>query len=228
MEKIILSILTSFGGGAVVAGIIIKFFCTHISNRIDKKYDVKLTKEVESFKAGLSKDIEAYKGNLNKEYASLTTTLGKKQYISEKKFDTQLEIFKELSTAFANMVRDISILVPTGLTYYPEDYQEKLKLQAEQYDRAHKSAVMAQDVLIAVIPFIPDELYVQYDNIRAKATIQLAAYEKRYDVGYMAPQSEKESYTKEDYAMTREINEDFKSLNEAVREYLDNLDVIPH
>lgn len=75
-------------------------------------------------------------------------------------------------------------------------------------------------------PFIPEELFNGYDNILRLCKLQLDAFERRWNVLYLAPQAEKESFTTDDYKRTKEINESFTRLNNMVRDYLSKLDVI--
>lgn len=224
--KFILSIVASFGGGTVVAGIIIRFFSNRIADRIGKRYEAELTKSIEKYKFELSKEVEAYKAELNKEYAAITTSLGKKQYISEKRFDMEFEIFQRLSLAYAEMVRDISTMIPAGIAYYPQDHEEKLRVQEKQYKEAVRSVKKAQDALFSLEAFIPKEFVDEYQKIRSECNLQLDAFEKRYDAGYMVSQEEKEQFTREDYNRTIAINKELSALTDKVRSYLESLDVL--
>ena len=72
------------------------------------------------------------------------------------------------------------------------------------------------------------------DWIRRKAVFksnvtqeqQLSAYERRWNVGYIAPQKEKEQFTSEEYQKSEKIREDMSSLNKEIRAYLSELEVI--
>ncbi|MCH4039169.1 MAG: DUF3023 domain-containing protein [Lachnospiraceae bacterium] len=226
ITKFILSIVAPFGGVAVVTVMIIRFFSIRIADRISKKYEAELTKNIEEYKSELSKEVEAYKAELNKEYATITTSLGKKQYISEKRFDAEFEIFQRLSLAYAEMVRDISIMIPVGVTYYPPDHEEKLKLQENQHKEAVRSVKKAQDALFSLEAFIPKEFVDEYQKIRSECNLQLDDFEKRYDVGAMVSQDEKERFTREARNRTISINEELNALTDKVRSYLESLDVI--
>lgn len=56
--------------------------------------------------------------------------------------------------------------------------------------------------------------------------LQLGVFERRWNVLYIAPQKEKETFTNADYARTEEINNKLKEVNNEVRVYLSKLDVI--
>lgn len=124
--KFVLSMVASFGGGAAVAGIVIRFFSKQIADRISKKYEVDLTKSIERYKSELLKEVEDYKAEVNKKYAAITTSLGKKQYISEKRFDAEFEIFQKLSLAYSEMVRDITLMNSAESSYYLMDRKDEI------------------------------------------------------------------------------------------------------
>lgn len=57
--------------------------------------------------------------------------------------------------------------------------------------------------------------------------LQLEAYTKRFNVGYLAPQAEKEKFDREDYQRTRDINSKLKELTQGIRTYLIESEVLP-
>jgi len=162
----------------------------------------------------MKKEIEEYKSKLEN-----------KTYISKTKFDTEFKIYRELSKAFFEMVRDVSIMIPIGVASYPADREAKKEYENKLYKAAVKSCVAAQDVLSANVPFISESLCDKYEEINKLCKIQLNAFERRWNVCYLASQEEKESFSSEDYKRTEEINEKYRQLNNEVRKYLDSLDV---
>ena len=56
--------------------------------------------------------------------------------------------------------------------------------------------------------------------------LQLDEFEKRWDVGCLVAQEVKETFSQDAYNRTGEINENFKRLNNEIREYLETLDVL--
>ena len=105
-------------------------------------------------------------------------------------------------------------------------YISKTKFDAEHYSTARASVVVAQDELNSNAPFIPEQFYESYEEIRRLGGLQLSEFEERWNVGYFAPQEEKETLSREAYKRTGEINEKFKKLNNEIREYLKTLDVL--
>ena len=99
-------------------------------------------------------------------------------------------------------------------------------MDEEHYSTARASVVVAQDELNSNAPFIPEQFYESYEEIRRLGGLQLSEFEERWNVGYFAPQEEKETLSREAYKRTGEINEKFKKLNNEIREYLKTLDVL--
>ena len=83
-----------------------------------------------------------------------------------------------------------------------------------------------KDELNSNTPFIPEKFYEAYEEICKLCGMQLSEFEERWNVGYFASQEEKESLSSEAYKRTGEINAKFKQLNNEIREYLSNLDVL--
>lgn len=202
--QIILGVVASVGGIGAVIVLIIKFSVNMIAKALEERYTLKLNKELELYK----------------------TNLDNKIYISKTKFDTEFGVYRELSKAFFEMVRDISIMIPSGLAKYPADKDAKKEYENKMYDNAFSSTVAAQDALNGNAPFISESLFDEYVRIVKLCQVQLGIFESRWNVYYLASQEEKESFSIEDYQRTDEINERFKTLNEHIREYLSKLDVL--
>ena len=204
LMKIVIAIVTSIGGIGVVFTGVVYFTSNFIAERMQKKYELKLNEKLESYKASIEN----------------------KKYISKTKFDAEFSLYRSLSKAFFDMVKDVSILIPQGYTTVPADKDAKKKFDENNYNRAQKSVVLAQDELHSNAAFIPEEFYKSYEEIRKLCSLQLSEFEMRWNVGYLANQEQKESLPREAYARTGEINDKFMELNAKIREYLDNLDVL--
>ncbi len=202
--QVILGVITCLGGFGVIFTAVIKFSSNIIAERLQEKYSLKLNKELEAYKSSLESRI----------------------YISKTKFDAEFEIYRSLSKAFFEMVKDISVMIPSGFSVQIADEEKKREHDNKLYDIACKSCVNAQDTLNGNAPFIPEELFNKYTEIMKLCGLQLGAFERRWNVLYIAPQKEKETFTHEDYARTEEINNKLKEVNNEVRAYLSKLDVI--
>ena len=202
--KITVSIVGGLGGITVIFAAIVRYLSDFIADRLSKKYELRLSKELENYKSSLEN----------------------KTYISRAKFDTEFAIYRELSSDFSDAVLAINIMVPSGLTMVPADREARLELDKKHYEAAVKAIVKAQDSLKSNIPFIPENIYDGYNELLKLFGLQLAAYEDRFVVTDLRPQSEKETFSRDDYKRTREISEKWITINNKIRKYLNSLEII--
>lgn len=202
--KIVLGVLVSVGGIGGIIIFVIKFSVELIAKRLEEKYTLKLNKELEKYKSRLDNKI----------------------YISKTKFDAEFSIYRELSKSFFDMVKNINSMIPIGLVNVPADKEVRKKFENECYENACRSVVQAQDTLISNAPFMSSELFEKYDEILKLCRLQLSAFEKRWNVLYIASQEEKESFSGDDYLRGSEIQNKFTDLIKNIREYLTRLDVL--
>ena len=202
--KIVLEVVAAIGGIGVIFTAVIAFSSKFIADRLQKKYDIRLNEELESYKAGLEN----------------------KKYISKTKFDAEFQLYKNLSKCFFDAVKTISVMIPQGYAKAPADKDVKKKVQEEYYMAAFTAVIAAQDELNSNVAFIPERFFDSYEEIRKLCMLQLDEFEKRWDVGYLADQEVKETFSRDAYNRTGEINENFKRLNNEIREYLETLDVL--
>lgn len=202
--EIIISLVASVGGIGVIFTAVTYFSSNFIAERLQKKYDLKLNERFENYKANVEN----------------------KKYISKTKFDAEFALYRSLSKAFFDMLKNISVMIPHGYTTVPADKEVRKKVDEEHYKSALSSVVTAQDELNSNAAFIPEKFYDAYEEIRKLCVLQLNEFEQRWNVFYLASQEEKETISPEAYKRTGEINEKFKKLNNEIREYLDNLDVL--
>lgn len=202
--KIGLTVVTSLGGGgAIIAGFV--HFCSErIADALSKQYELKMQKEFEKFRSSIES----------------------KTYISKTRFDTEFELYRNLSSAFSEMVKSISIMVPYGYVQVPANEETRQQYDAECHDDALKATVIAQDLLESNIPFIPEDIYERYVELLSLCKMQLSAFERRYNILDFRTKEEKESFSDKDYERTKEINQKWTEQNQSIRKYLSTLDVI--
>lgn len=196
--------IVSAGGVGGIAIAVIKFSSNIIAERISAKYENKLEQVLEKYK----------------------TELSKKEYVSQVKFDAEFEIYRTLSKEFSTAVKNISLMIPDGMAYFPADEDKRKEYENNNYVNANNAIVMAQDALYANGAFISEDLYNKYNEILALCGQQLNAFQRRYNVLYFASQEKKESYTDKEYERTITIKEKWLELNNCVREYISKLEVI--
>ena len=84
--KIALMIIGCFGGVGAIVSATVEFTSEKIAERLEKKYELRLNKELEDFK--------------NK--------LENKSYVSKTRFDTEFNIYRQLSESTVIMVKAVS------------------------------------------------------------------------------------------------------------------------
>lgn len=202
--KIAISAVTALGGFGVIFIAVIKFSSEIIAKRLEEKYSLKLNKELEKYKSSLDN----------------------KNYISKAKFDIELNIYRELSKYFFEMVKNINALIPYGYTKVLADKEAQKKVETENYKKSIESIIAAQDCLNGNAAFIPENIFKCYDELLIISRIQTDVFSDRWDVLYLVPQEEKERLSLEDYNRTKELNDKFKVLNQTIRKYLSELEII--
>ena len=198
--QIVLCAVGSAGGiGVIIIGVI-KWSANKIADGLTKKYEIKLQKEIEKFKANVENKI----------------------YISKTKFDAEFQLYRQLSKVCTNMVKIACQLFPIVTKDVDEDYEKSEKLYLEARD----AVVVAQDEIYSSVPFISAELYEKFSNLENLCKIQLSCFEDfrlRPDAKEFRTQCRDEFNNV--YKRTREITECFENLLENMRCYLVKLDV---
>lgn len=202
--KIVLCVIGSLGGVSVIFVAVIKYCTDIIAERLSKKYELKMQKELERYKSGLDNKI----------------------YISKAKFDTEFALYRELSKSFFEMVVSITTMIPAGYAKYPADKETRKEYENNLYNTALERTVAAQDAINSNAPFIPENLHDMYQEIMGLCRIQLGVFEERWNILSFASQEEKERFSLEDYKRSGEISSKFKELNTELRNYLAKLDII--
>lgn len=202
--KIAVSIIGGFGGIAAIFTAIVRYSSDLIADRLSKKYELKLSKELEKYKSSLEN----------------------KTHISRARFDIELAIYRELSSGFSDAVTAINIMIPSGYAIVPVDRKDRLELDKRHHEAAVEAVVKAQDSLKSNIPFIQENIYNEYNELLKLLNLQLTAYEDRFVVTDLRPQSEKETFSRDDYKRTSEMNEKWKTINNQIRKHLNSLEVI--
>ncbi len=193
-------IVSAGGIGAIIIGVI-KFTSNSIADALSKKYELKLNKELELYKAGVENKI----------------------YISKTKFDTEFQLYRQLSQSFTNMTKEVMQLFPS----FTKDAQDDYDKYKTQHDKAIDAIIVAQDELYASAAFISADLYERFTEIENLCKRQLSDFQDfrlRPDAEEFRKEC-REAFN-ETYKRTREIDDKFTKLLETMREYISRLDVI--
>ena len=201
ITSIALACITSAGGvGAIILGVI-KLSSNTIASNLEKKYELRMNKELELYKAGV----------------------GNKIYISKTKFDTEFQLYRQLSNCFTRMVKEVAQLFPV-LT---KDMRNDHEAFQGMHNRALDAIVLAQDELCSSAPFISKGLYEKFLEIENLCKHQLSDFQDfRLRPDAKSYQVELNKEYREAYNRTRKINQKLNELLEELRDYISKLDVI--
>ena len=197
------AILASVGGAGIVICAVSGFVSARVAHHIDKKYEQRLSKELERYKLSLEKH----------------------RYITKTQFDKEFEIYHELSKAFFSMIVKLSSFTE-GTLELKELPEENRKIKVDEITRMIEKAGRAQNVLYENGAFIPKEIFDLYDALYEKANDLFWSYEKRCRAYVFGKLSFDDLIHEGDKITEKEIENDFFAVNTKLREYLNTLAII--
>lgn len=200
--QIVLTAIVSAGGVGFVGYCAVKACVKYIADALAKRYEAKLAQETEKYKSELSK----------------------KEYVSKTRFDAEFQIYRDLSSVYFDLVKEINSLVPIGISNVPADQDDRDEEEKTHLNTAVQIAVKTQDVLNKNAPFIPEAFYDAYDNILYLCRLQIDAVQRKWNLfqHYRAAGA----LNNDDFDRTKEINKTFREINNAIRKHLAALDVM--
>lgn len=198
--KLVLAIIASIGGIGVVFTAVVAFTSNLIAERLQMKYDHRLNKELEKYKAGIDS----------------------KKYISKTKFDAEFSLYRSLSKAYFDMIKAVSTMATIYLQHDSIDKSNR----DEIYNNAFSFAVIAQDELMSNAAFIPKGFYDGYEEIRRLCLEQIMDIGERWNTGTITAGAEQDIFKRDTQVRSTKIDQRFGKLNDEIREYLNSLDVL--
>lgn len=148
----------------------------------------------------------------------------KKNYVSKVRFDTEFNIYKELSKTFFAMDACINTLIPAGLSYQSADEEIRKENDKTNFMNANNSIVDAQNCLYQNTPFIPEQFVSKYQELLELSKKQTSAFMQRWVVSNL--NNDKADLGIEVYERSTEIHNKLMELNSEIRNYLSTLDVL--
>ena len=208
--KIITAAITSAGGVGARVWITSKFLANKAADRLEKRYEAKLAKELEEYK----------------------TQLNQKEFISKTKFETEFKIYQELSEKQITLVYECKAAVGALQGAFQDDLSE----YANFVDVFGKYAHEANLCLRKYAPFISAEIYDKYREFNEHVTtvcdlsimVFNAVKSKSDDIQF--------NYYGDHYNLVKSMQQiqrleahltiESEEITKDVRQYLKNLDVI--
>lgn len=132
-------------------------------------------------------------------------------------------MYRELSQAFAVLVKECSQLFPTFTNDARDDYEKYKSI----HDKCVDVIVSSQDKLNACAPFISEDIFLGYIELEKLCKTQLSYFKdfrlrpdaKDYRIDC------RDAY-RETYKRTRDIQEKYRNISTTLRTYIDSIDVI--
>lgn len=199
--KTLSAIIISFGGAGAIIVAVTKFSVNRIADSLEKKYELKLSKELETFK----------------------NRLENKSYVSKARFDAEFQIYRQLSEITVTTVKEISQLFPT----FTRDCRDDYDTYKQRYDLALEKTVKYQDTLASCAPFISADMYSLFSTLEVKCKSQLGAFvdfRLRPDAEEYVKEC-KDAY-KDVWTRTKDIQKDIDIIIEKLRDHLAQLEVM--
>ncbi len=156
---------------------------------------------------------EKLKTSLNKELDKIKIDLSKKEYISRIKFDTEYQIYRELSGSFFDLVREVKSVVPGEDAAAPAAEDASEKLEEKAFFEARDVFIKARDLLQKDAPFITEQLFDSFETILHLCEVQISVIQGR---GKLKP---------EDHDRTKAILDKHSDLQKELRNYLSSLEI---
>lgn len=119
---------------------------------------------------------EGQKTEFAKQLEILKSKNEKVNYITKTQFDAEFKMYQELSEASFQMLLDNSKLFPMGIDRLPESKEAQDKIFQERFNKANSSLVNYQNMLFKYAPFIKEENYILFDELKEMGRLQLIYY----------------------------------------------------
>ena len=163
----------------------------------------------------------------DKKLENYKSMLENKNYVSKVRFDAEFLLYREIMVSCRNMINDVYFIYPT-FANVPADKDARKKYEEEIYISASNSYNEFNQLLTSNAPFIPKDFYLRFYEIMKQCKQNLNTFSDRWNVfikSWWEGSKEKREAESSAYARTGEINKEFESLVDDIRDYLNTLDV---
>lgn len=185
MEVALACVISAGGiGGIIIA--VVKLSVASIEKRFERKYTEK--------------------------FAVFKSDIDKKQYISQVRFDAEIEIYKQLSRKYGELVLQIMVKASNIDKYKLDDMQDK------EMGEINYLAYQAVSELYSSAPFIQEDIYNDFLNIYEMS--------RKLLVQWGEEQKSSTNETKNDVCEANEIYQKYNDTIVKVREYTSKLEGI--
>ena len=211
--RIIAAAVISAGGAGVIIVSCIKWGANYLSERMLRKYDAKLNKDIEQYKHELELETEKYR--IKSEKITFVTKI---------QFETEFLAYKALFDSLYDFTVYTGKLFPI-YDEVPEDEEERKELYKKRYNNFCDAFNKFSEALERNAPFIPTHHHAMFDALRTKAREISCMYPEIRIIDDPLLRNGFVEITNENYRKTVEFKEDVNKAQNTIREYLATLKV---
>ena len=205
LETLGLVILSMGGAGAIIVAIS-SFLANKIAIHLENKYQLKIEKELEAYKASLTQ----------------------RSYVTKIQFDIEFAIYRKLSKGLFEFITTLYTTIEEK--HYPKkagtNLQQKIENEMQTYEEMVDKAANLQELLYENAAFMPQSIYEKYKELIELTTTQFWTYQERFRDYVDGKISLANRTTDADKAAFETIEKKVESLNNELREHLQKIYIV--
>lgn len=204
--RIIEATIISVGGAGAIIIAIANFLANRIASRLEDRYQLKLDKELEQYKASLEQ----------------------RTYVTKTQFDIELEVYRKLSKGIFEFIVVLNTTIEDKDYPKKEDMHSAQKLDNESntFKKMVEKAAYMQELIYENAAFMPKCLYDEYVSLIELATDQFWVYHHQFQEYLAGNITQKERVTKADKEKLEILKQRYDTLNQNLRDYLQKVYIV--
>jgi len=128
------------------------------------------------YKSRLEQELESYKDTLERRRRRIEAELGHRTYIGKAQFDCEYRALKDCFAALGKLRLSFNGLRPM-MDRIPEDPGDRAKLVISRLSQFKELYNPAVNNIASVFPFIPEQIYDQFEKCMKAALLEIAHIE---------------------------------------------------
>ena len=157
--------LTTLAGSGLVSVGVVKGLSGYLVDRWIARY-----------KSDLDKQLEAYRDTLEQRRKRIEADLGHRTYVTKTQFDTEFNAIRDCFAALGKLRLSFNGLRPF-VDRTPQGEEEKAKLAISRLNHFKERFNPFVDTLQTLYPFIPEDIYEQFEICSRSAFIEIGDFE---------------------------------------------------
>ena len=211
--KTIAAAIISVGGAGAIIAFIAKYASDRIAERMLRKYDAKLNKDLEQYKHDLEIETERY----CRKSENLT-------FVTKKQFETEFSAYQAIFESLYDFSVRTTSLYPV-FEHVPVDEQKKKEYYTGKYNEFCSAFNRFSEILEKNAPFIPKDIYEIFVTIRTHANDIAKMYPDIRIIDNPIFKADHREMELDNYQKTNDFKDEIEAAKEKIREYLSTLKV---